>query len=176
MKRPEVKVPIPEGLKAQLVDDWENVTKNQQVCPPRVILFSTLYSARSTFSLLHDYHSRFPARSCATQAQRCEDSRDVPRRQEGQKVRRAGDVCSFILHHEYSMHSLLFFNRSSSYPLTPTAGLMTSSPRSCRASSFISTRLWAICSCIDSSGTSMSRSARRTQIRKCQKCTARSTC
>ena len=30
-KRPEIKVPIPDSLKAQLVDDWENITKNQQV-------------------------------------------------------------------------------------------------------------------------------------------------
>ncbi|KAJ3077949.1 Esa1p-associated factor, partial [Rhizoclosmatium hyalinum] len=32
LKRPEVKIPIPESLKIQLVDDWENVTKNQKVC------------------------------------------------------------------------------------------------------------------------------------------------
>lgn len=30
-KRPEIKVPIPDSLKAQLVDDWESITKNQQV-------------------------------------------------------------------------------------------------------------------------------------------------
>lgn len=30
-KRPEIKVPIPDSLKAQLVDDWENITKHQQV-------------------------------------------------------------------------------------------------------------------------------------------------
>lgn len=33
-KRPEIKVPIPDSLKAQLVDDWENITKNQQVRTP----------------------------------------------------------------------------------------------------------------------------------------------
>ena len=31
MKRPEVKIVIPDLLKLQLVDDWENVTKNNQV-------------------------------------------------------------------------------------------------------------------------------------------------
>lgn len=31
MKRPEVKISIPDNLKVQLVDDWEAITKNQQV-------------------------------------------------------------------------------------------------------------------------------------------------
>jgi mortality factor 4-like protein 1 len=31
VKRPEVKIVIPDILKLQLVDDWENVTKNNQV-------------------------------------------------------------------------------------------------------------------------------------------------
>ncbi|WVF65329.1 hypothetical protein IAT40_000055 [Kwoniella sp. CBS 6097] len=31
LKRPEVKIVIPEVLKLQLVDDWENVTKNNQL-------------------------------------------------------------------------------------------------------------------------------------------------
>lgn len=30
-KRPEVRIAIPEQLKTRLVDDWENVTKNQKV-------------------------------------------------------------------------------------------------------------------------------------------------
>ena len=30
-KRAEVKIVIPDTLKLQLVDDWENVTKNNQV-------------------------------------------------------------------------------------------------------------------------------------------------
>lgn len=30
LKRPEVKIIIPDVLKLQLVDDWENVTKNNQ--------------------------------------------------------------------------------------------------------------------------------------------------
>lgn len=36
MKRPEIKISIPDNLKVQLVDDWEAITKNQQVCrsPP----------------------------------------------------------------------------------------------------------------------------------------------
>lgn len=33
MKRPEIRIPIPETLKTQLVDDWENITKNQQLVP-----------------------------------------------------------------------------------------------------------------------------------------------
>lgn len=31
-KKPEMKLSIPEVLKARLVDDWEAVTKNNQVC------------------------------------------------------------------------------------------------------------------------------------------------
>lgn len=31
LKRPEVKIIIPDVLKLQLVDDWENVTKNNQL-------------------------------------------------------------------------------------------------------------------------------------------------
>lgn len=31
LKRPEIKISIPELLKVQLVDDWEAITKNQQV-------------------------------------------------------------------------------------------------------------------------------------------------
>ncbi|ORY33051.1 chromatin modification-related protein EAF3 [Naematelia encephala] len=31
LKRPEVKIVIPDALKLQLVDDWENVTKNNQL-------------------------------------------------------------------------------------------------------------------------------------------------
>lgn len=31
LKRPEVKIVIPQVLKLQLVDDWENVTKNNQL-------------------------------------------------------------------------------------------------------------------------------------------------
>lgn len=31
LKRPEVKIVIPDVLKLQLVDDWENVTKNNQL-------------------------------------------------------------------------------------------------------------------------------------------------
>lgn len=35
-KRPEVRIAIPEELKARLVDDWENVTKNQKVCTRQI--------------------------------------------------------------------------------------------------------------------------------------------
>lgn len=31
-KRSEIKIPIPENLKSFLIDDWEAVTKNGQVC------------------------------------------------------------------------------------------------------------------------------------------------
>lgn len=31
--RPAIKLPIPDHVKALLVDDWENVTKNQQLVP-----------------------------------------------------------------------------------------------------------------------------------------------
>lgn len=31
MKRPEIKISIPDALKTQLVDDWEAITKNQTV-------------------------------------------------------------------------------------------------------------------------------------------------
>ena len=34
LRRPEVKIVIPDALKLQLVDDWENVTKNSQVRRP----------------------------------------------------------------------------------------------------------------------------------------------
>lgn len=35
MKRPEIKISIPDALKTQLVDDWEAITKNQTVRCPR---------------------------------------------------------------------------------------------------------------------------------------------
>lgn len=38
LNRPEIKLDIPDTLKGQLVDDWENVTKNQQlVTLPRTV-------------------------------------------------------------------------------------------------------------------------------------------
>jgi hypothetical protein len=45
--RPSIKLPIPDHLKAILVDDWENVTKNQQLVP--------LPSAHPVNSILADY-------------------------------------------------------------------------------------------------------------------------
>lgn len=33
MNRPSIKLPIPDHVKALLVDDWENVTKNNQLVP-----------------------------------------------------------------------------------------------------------------------------------------------
>lgn len=38
LRKPELKLDIPDTLKGQLVDDWENVTKNQQlVTLPRTV-------------------------------------------------------------------------------------------------------------------------------------------
>lgn len=31
--RPSIKLPVPDHIKAILVDDWENVTKNNQLVP-----------------------------------------------------------------------------------------------------------------------------------------------
>jgi mortality factor 4-like protein 1 len=31
LKRPEIRIPLPDSLKVQLVDDWEFVTKSQRV-------------------------------------------------------------------------------------------------------------------------------------------------
>lgn len=31
--RPSIKLPIPDHIKAMLVDDWENITKNNQLVP-----------------------------------------------------------------------------------------------------------------------------------------------
>jgi MRG len=45
--RPSIKLAIPDHLKAILVDDWENVTKNQQLVP--------LPSAHPVNSILADY-------------------------------------------------------------------------------------------------------------------------
>ncbi|KAF4637748.1 hypothetical protein G7Y89_g325 [Cudoniella acicularis] len=45
--RPSIKILIPDHLKALLVDDWENVTKNQQLVP--------LPSAHPVNSILDDY-------------------------------------------------------------------------------------------------------------------------
>ncbi|CAO3567395.1 Esa1p-associated factor [Mortierella alpina] len=46
-KRPEIKVPIPDSLKTQLVDDWEYITKNQQLVPlprtPNVVQILEMY-------------------------------------------------------------------------------------------------------------------------------------
>lgn len=36
-KRPEMRLNVPESLKSLLVDDWEAVTKNNQVCPFRLL-------------------------------------------------------------------------------------------------------------------------------------------
>ena len=35
-KKPDIKLDVPEALKMFLIDDWESVTKNNQVCVCRV--------------------------------------------------------------------------------------------------------------------------------------------
>lgn len=40
MKRLDIKISIPDPLKVQLVDDWENITKNNQVRHPPPPLLS----------------------------------------------------------------------------------------------------------------------------------------
>ncbi|TVY49604.1 Chromatin modification-related protein [Lachnellula occidentalis] len=47
--RPSIQLPIPDHVKAILVDDWENVTKNQQLVP--------LPSAHPVSEILDDYYS-----------------------------------------------------------------------------------------------------------------------
>jgi hypothetical protein len=32
MNRLEIKIPLSESLKVKLIDDWENVTRNNAVC------------------------------------------------------------------------------------------------------------------------------------------------
>ncbi|RCH86850.1 Esa1p-associated factor, partial [Rhizopus stolonifer] len=45
LRRPEIRLDIPDTLKGQLVDDWENVTKNQQlVTLPRTITINDVLS------------------------------------------------------------------------------------------------------------------------------------
>ncbi|TVY81888.1 Chromatin modification-related protein eaf3 [Lachnellula suecica] len=46
--RPSIQLPIPDHIKAILVDDWENVTKNQQLVP--------LPSAKPVVQILDDYY------------------------------------------------------------------------------------------------------------------------
>ncbi|OBT74287.1 hypothetical protein VF21_07371 [Pseudogymnoascus sp. 05NY08] len=47
LDRPAISLPIPDRIKAILVDDWENVTKNQQLVP--------LPAAHSVETILKDY-------------------------------------------------------------------------------------------------------------------------
>ena len=48
--RPSIKIPIPDHIKAILVDDWENVTKNQQLVPlPHPTPVNTILNAYHEF-------------------------------------------------------------------------------------------------------------------------------
>ncbi|KAG2228714.1 MRG-domain-containing protein [Thamnidium elegans] len=50
LNRPEIKLDIPDTLKGQLVDDWENVTKNQQlVTLPRQITINDVLARYKRF-------------------------------------------------------------------------------------------------------------------------------
>lgn len=50
LNKPEIKLDIPETLKGQLVDDWESVTKNQQlVSLPRQVTINDLLSRYKIF-------------------------------------------------------------------------------------------------------------------------------
>lgn len=60
-QRPSIKLIIPDHIKALLVDDWENVTKNQQLVP--------LPSAHPVNSILDDYYNYEMPRRIAGSAQ-----------------------------------------------------------------------------------------------------------
>lgn len=48
--RPSIKIPVPDHIKAILVDDWENVTKNQQLVPlPHPTPVNTILNAYHEF-------------------------------------------------------------------------------------------------------------------------------
>lgn len=50
LNKPEIRLEIPDTLKGQLVDDWENVTKNQQLVPlPRQITINDVLSRYKKF-------------------------------------------------------------------------------------------------------------------------------
>jgi mortality factor 4-like protein 1 len=50
LRKPEIKLDIPDTLKGQLVDDWENVTKNQQlVTLPRQVTINDVLSRYKRF-------------------------------------------------------------------------------------------------------------------------------
>ncbi|CDH56478.1 mrg-domain-containing protein [Lichtheimia corymbifera JMRC:FSU:9682] len=52
LNTPEIRIDIPNGLKAQLVDDWENVTKNQQlIVLPRTPTVSELLEQYKAYKL-----------------------------------------------------------------------------------------------------------------------------
>jgi mortality factor 4-like protein 1 len=60
--KPMIKLPVPDSIKAILVDDWENVTKNQQLVP--------LPSRHPVNEILNDYlefekAKRVPGPDCA---------------------------------------------------------------------------------------------------------------
>ncbi|PWN96758.1 MRG-domain-containing protein [Tilletiopsis washingtonensis] len=63
IKRPEIKIALPDALKLQLVDDWENVTKKNLLVPlPRTPSVRTILSDYRAFYLARkDRSSRSPS-------------------------------------------------------------------------------------------------------------------
>ncbi|CAO3650735.1 unnamed protein product [Cunninghamella echinulata] len=52
LNKPEIRLDIPSSLKCQLVDDWENVTKNQQLVPlPRDPSISQILAQYKKYNL-----------------------------------------------------------------------------------------------------------------------------
>lgn len=50
MRNQEIRLDIPDTLKGQLVDDWENVTKNQQLVPlPRQLSINDVLARYKRF-------------------------------------------------------------------------------------------------------------------------------
>lgn len=68
MKRPEIKIAIPDNLKVQLVDDWEAITKNQQVGRPS-------WCQRCDVNLLTGCLSSGTARAATKSSERRRDPR-----------------------------------------------------------------------------------------------------
>ena len=74
MKRPEIKIAIPEVLKVQLVDDWEAITKNQQVCRLVFIVLDAYFLTRCRTAGTYSSDSQCRPDSPDVQSPRCRDS------------------------------------------------------------------------------------------------------
>jgi mortality factor 4-like protein 1 len=58
LKKPEIKIPIPDSLKSQLVEDWENVTKNKKVSDQITKLIS-LPAKRTVYQILDEFFQNY---------------------------------------------------------------------------------------------------------------------